>query len=406
MQDYAFDAIVFIHRSQPFHKAHKKIYDRALALGKVIIPVFGSDRKAPSTYNPWTTQERIAMVKSCFDEEDLARVHFTAVCDHPYKNAMWLAEVHTKVREVIDKVYQQHVEWSDYDSSCPKNPKIGIIGYKKDDTSDYLDWFPQWEFIDTASFIKGVSATDIRTSYFREMVHISYEPKYAKFLSSKTFKEVFETNVINWSESVPEPVAKYLELFKTLHPERCQSLASEFLSNLVKKEDKKNYRFPITEQTADAVVIKNGHVLLVRRGLDPGKGQWALPGGYIKEFEEIFDASLRELAEETSINFFHNAAVNKQDQFKKTKQELIKCYVGDHVFAHPKRSTRGRVITSAFHFELPDGGEFPHVKAADDAAAVKWWPVADIYYLREKLFEDHGDIIEFFAFQPTKKWNR
>lgn len=403
MREYVFDAVIFLHRGQPLHKAHKKIYDRALALGRIVIPVFGSHRKAVNTYNPWTTEERISMTKACFDADDLSRLRFTAVCDHPYKNPVWLAEVHTKVREILDKEFPEQIGWSDYDSGTPKTLKIGIIGYKKDDTSAYLDWFPQWEFIDTAEFSKGVSATDIRNSYFMEMLDTTKEDP--KFLNSKTFKKAFERSQnYNWRENVPQPVAAYLEDFRSRHPDRCESLVSEYLSNLKKKFDKENYRYPIIENTADAVVIKNGHVLLVRRGIDPGKGQWALPGGYIKEFEEKFDAALRELIEETSLNLFRQAQMSKSDQYRETRKELAKCYVDDHEFGHPMRSTRGRVITRAFYFELPDGGDFPYIRGTDDAAEAKWFPVADLYYMREQTFEDHLDIIEHFIWQPAKKW--
>jgi len=414
MRDYAFDAIVFLYRGEPLHNAHKKIIDRALALGRHVIAVNGSDKKAVNTYNPWTTAERVEMTRPCFDEEDLSRMTFTAVRDYPYKNPFWLAEVHTKVRAILEKVYPESVGWSDHDSGSPKDLKIGIIGYKKDDTSVYLDWFPQWEFIDTASFSRGVSATDIRNSYFMEMLDNEYfdildlsNPKNKTFLLSETLKEARERAAsYEWRKNVPLQVAAYLEAFKTEHPERCRSLVSEHLHVLQKRFIKGGYPYPIIENTVDSVVTKNAHVLMVRRGEDPGKGQWALPGGYIGEFEDKFDAALRELMEETSIDFFHKEQMTKVKKVALSRRELIACAADDEEFGHPRRSTRGRVITRAFHFELPDLGAFPYIKGADDAAEAKWIPIGDLGYLEEQIFEDHLHIINHFVWKNGKKWRR
>jgi bifunctional NMN adenylyltransferase/nudix hydrolase len=404
MGNYPYDIIVFLHRGQPLHKAHKKIYDRSLALSRHVIPVYGSHRKAPDTYNPWSSKERIEMSKLCFDAEDLERLHYAVVTDHPYKNSVWLAEVHTKVRETIQKLYPEHTGWSDRDIGKNfSNLKIGIIGYNKDDTTDYLTWFPQWEFIDTAEFSHGVSATLIRNSYFMEMVDFgkfTNDVKSKKFLNSKTLKEAIEqASGYNWRKNIPEPVVKYLEDFRVKHPERCENIVSEFVSNLMKKSFKEDYPYPIIENTVDAVVMKNAHVLMVRRGGNPGRGLWALPGGFINEYEDKFDAVIRELKEETNINFFYNQNFTKANQLIKTEEELIKSCVGDNEFGHPRRSTRGRVITRAYHFQLPEGGEFPYVKGGDDAADARWFPVAELFHMREMIFEDHMDIIEFFTWK-------
>ena len=49
------------------------------------------------------------------------------------------------------------------------------------------------------------------------------------------------------------------------------------------------------------VVIKNGNALLIQRGINPGKGLWQIPGGYVEVDEPIHDAVEREVLEEAGV---------------------------------------------------------------------------------------------------------
>ncbi len=50
-----------------------------------------------------------------------------------------------------------------------------------------------------------------------------------------------------------------------------------------------------------AVLIKDGKILLVKRGYPPGKDKWSIPGGVVEAGEDIYSAAVRELKEETGI---------------------------------------------------------------------------------------------------------
>jgi bifunctional NMN adenylyltransferase/nudix hydrolase len=92
-------------------------------------------------------------------------------------------------------------------------------------------------------------------------------------------------------------------------------------------------------------------------------------------------------------------------------------YKMHHEFNHPARSLRcrvtgryGRTVTTAHLFKL-DGvtsrGEsvdsLPKVKADDDLEEVRWFPLNEIPEMRNVLFEDHVDIIEYFVDRMPEK---
>ncbi|MFE2326111.1 NUDIX domain-containing protein [Streptomyces sp. NPDC059385] len=122
--------------------------------------------------------------------------------------------------------------------------------------------------------------------------------------------------------------------------------------------------------TADVVATTpDGHVLLIERGWDPFKGQWALPGGHVDPGETARAAAARELAEEAGV---HAAP-----------EELHQLGVWDE----PNRDPRGRYVTVAYHLEVLPG--LP-IEAGDDATNAQWWPLATLPY---PLAFDHADIL-------------
>jgi len=58
---------------------------------------------------------------------------------------------------------------------------------------------------------------------------------------------------------------------------------------------------PYAVASVGAVLIKNGAILLIKRGYPPREGYWSIPGGVIEPGETIYDAARRELEEETGV---------------------------------------------------------------------------------------------------------
>jgi len=128
--------------------------------------------------------------------------------------------------------------------------------------------------------------------------------------------------------------------------------------------------------TADVVLLarrEDGElcVLLVRRGWEPFKGKWALPGGHVDPGETTFDAAVRELAEETGIRVAGLDAIG--------------------VYATPGRDPRGRYVTFAYTATV--WGPMPEAAAGDDAVDARWWTVDEALYSSEEIAFDHALII-------------
>lgn len=118
------------------------------------------------------------------------------------------------------------------------------------------------------------------------------------------------------------------------------------------------YEYPRPALSADVVAIAGSGearcVLLIRRGEEPFKGQWALPGGFVNEFEPLEDAARRELEEETGL-VIDGALVQ----------------VG--TFGDPGRDPRGWTASAVFAVLLD--GPTPPVKGGDDAGEAAWHPL-------------------------------
>lgn len=126
---------------------------------------------------------------------------------------------------------------------------------------------------------------------------------------------------------------------------------------------------------------------MVRRRAEPGKGLWALPGGFVNQNETLQKACLRELREETKLRI--------------PEPVLLGSLKGKEIFDHPDRSARGRTITHAFYFHF-QSGELPAIKGSDDADKARWIPISDALSMGSRMFEDHLNIIEFFLGQSTQ----
>jgi bifunctional NMN adenylyltransferase/nudix hydrolase len=332
-----YDTLVLIGRFQPFHNAHLEIIKRSTALCNKLIVIMGSANQ-PRTYkNPFNVEERARMIRSATAGLAL-QIVIESNTDTIYNDQAWAVRIQTLVNK--------NIEFGE---------SIAIIGHKKDDSSFYLDMFPQWGY-ENVEEIEPLSAVNIRDLYFKEAVNY-------KFIKGV----------------LPETTYNFLLDFAHTDEYRQIIKEREFVETY--KKQYASLPYPPIFSTADAVVVQSGHVLMIKRRAEPGKGLWALPGGYVNANTDksVEDAAIRELREETKI--------------KVPEPVLRGNIVRAKVFDAIDRSPRGRIITHAFYIQLPDG-ELPKVKGADDAEKARWVPISDVK--SEECFEDHYEILQHF----------
>ncbi len=333
-----YDTLVLIGRFQPLHSAHLEIIKRATALTNQLVIICGS-AKQPRTYkNPFTFDERSRMIRAATAGLSM-RVYVEPNIDTIYNDQAWAV----RVQGIVSKY------------RVLGGAGVGIIGHKKDESSFYLDMFPQWGY-ENVEEIEPLSAVNIRDLYFKRDCNM-------KFIKAV----------------VPETTYDFLNEFKDTAEYEQIIREREFVANY--KKQYASLPYPPIFSTADSVVIQSGHVLMIRRRAEPGKGLWALPGGYVNANTDksVEDAAIRELREETMI--------------KVPAPVLRGSIVRSKVFDAIDRSPRGRIITHAFHIQLPDG-ELPKVKGSDDAEKARWVPIAEVK--SEECFEDHYEILQHF----------
>ena len=330
---------VLIGRFEPFHNGHKSNVMQAFGIAEHVQILIGSSFQPRTIKNPFTFAEREEMICATLGE---GPYNCSAIEDHKYSNDDWICQVQ-------ETIARQHPGVDDKD--------ICILGYDKDDSSWYNHAFPCWTFVPLEGFIE-YGSHPIDSTKIRELM--------------------FEGHMDFIQGAVPAAVFSYLNKF---------AKKAEFATLVEEHEHIKGYKqmwsvapFPPTFFCTDAVVIQGGHILLIRRGHAPGKGLWALPGGFLNPKETTEDCCVRELREETKI--------------KVPEIVLRKSITARELFDAPDRSLRGRTLTHAFLIELDGGdGSLPRVKGSDDADKARWFKLSEVEKMGEVLFEDHKHII-------------
>ena len=404
-----YDIAVIIGRFQPVHKGHMPLFKKANDIADKTVCVIGSADKPSTPKNPFSVNQRANLILDAIKSEWTSWTSFSgypeivSVRDTFYQEQEWLKSVKAAVQPFIDQViadrgenpeikeilekleaispelkteagrqmntylHGQHTPAGDlirrYDELEYRmtRTKIAILGHEKDESSYYMNAFSGWDVVDIGGWVSEfqhdspISASTIRDLWF------SGKLSYAKS---------------NLAESTYQFLLNYKE--------------NDFLNlkedwtfvDLYRNEAQKG-KYPVQFLTTDAVMTYGDEVLLIRRGMAPGKGQWALPGGFKDQNEIFFEACIRELDEETNIDL--------------PKKVIVGSLKEEKIFDHPGRSSRGTTVSMAYKFVLDTSMPRPRVRGGDDAVQAWWFSLTEVEEMRDQIYEDHKDIIDFMT---------
>ncbi len=336
-----YDHAVVIGRFSPCDNGHVERLSKIGGLARRVLILVSDTDKARESRLPWTADEREAMLRAGLGELASGFV-FGRIGDHPYVPAAFAAEV----THQLDVFAQGDIG------------KVCVVSRAVDVRPSALDALPpDWARLTPPAPLDRAAMLD------------------ALYGDAASFAGLVA--------QVPAAVFEWLQAFRAT--DTYAAMAEEHRYVEAYKKSWAVAPYPVVFVATDVLAVQADadgvpHILLVRRGGIPGKGQWAMPGGYLDPAEELIDGALRELREETGLTV--------------SDAEIKACLKRVEVFADPDRASRGRVITHNHHFVLP-AGALPVVEGADDAEHALWLPLGDLAALRDQFFEDHYAMIEY-----------
>lgn len=305
---------IFIGRFQPVHQGHMHAIGIASTQVDQLYVLVGSANQCRSIRNPWTYEEREAMLRKKIHALGMNNVQILPLNDYRYNNSQWMSDVRQTAEQYI--------------MGTPI-----LFGHEKDG-NDYLKWFPEWEY------------RNIEAQY---MIN-----------ASAIRKRMFELN----------------------DPEMPETVRGDYAFYKKEKELFKDYPFPETLNfnCSDAILECQGHILLIKRKFSPGRGAWALPGGFRNQRETFLDCAIRELKEETNVRV--------------PEKVLRGSIVKTELFDDPSRSFGIPRNTLAVHMRINPNPDYslPRANGADDAVECKWVTLTDALNNIE-MYDDHKDIV-------------
>ena len=344
---------VVIGRFNAPHIGHFKLFNEAWKNSDYLIICIGSHNAAKSSKNLLSTKEISDLISLYYCNN--IHIKFCYIQDDLYSDLAWSLQIEKEVNKTIKLLTNEECS-------------VTLHGHHKDFTSDYLNWFPKWQYkeLDSHATEHGIyHATDFRNqvlsfgeydttreTYFKHIIN-KFQPKNIQQAMLNLLLDKCDNGELYWLAEEHNYYKKYKESYSVLP-------------------------YPPVFVTCDSFVYCKGHILVIKRKNSPGKGLLALAGGFIAQNETVKDGIIRELKEETNIDV-------SVEVLKKSMQFI-------RMYDAPTRSLRGRTITHCGFIYL-NLKELPKCVADDDAETANWMPIKDIHTKQNLFFEDHHHII-------------
>lgn len=321
---------VFIGRVTPCHNGHiANIVEGSKIADKVLI-LLGSPNVPQSPTNPFSVDARRRIIDAALKDSGIDYV-VDSVLDTITMDE-WLA----LVKEATMK-YEQ-------------SDSVVFIGCDRDSSTYYISALRSIYDVHTidAVRVEELSATSVRAALHKGDT---------AFVRNNVPAGAFDV-IMSEYQQVKELVAQEISACASYRARRS--------------------KYPVIDVAADSLVICDDHVALIVRGSYPGKGLFALPGGFLEPSEEWEDGAKREMYEETGYSISVPCIMSK-------------------VFSSPNRSSRSRIITQVFMYKIPldENGQKPSIVGSDDATDAIWFPIETLVKPCSKtmFFEDHFTMI-------------
>ena len=323
--------------------AHKSVADKAFEVAEKVLFFLGSANKPRTIENPFSYGERWSMVAANLEQATPTTCRIYPLNDYIYDDERWKKQIDDAVgdEKSVCIIGGAKGEW--YMSLFPEYDHVPLRPYPN----------PRWVFPSLEP--RFINATDVRNAYFLK----GYDE------GNKIIKEL-----------LPEPTMRFLKVWR-------QSKWFGYIQEELKEINKNKEKYGVGPfNTCDNVIVQNNHILLIKRKNHPGKGLYAIPGGFREKDETDLEGSYRELLEETKANISY--------------EQFLEYFVESKIFDHPSRSVAARIITAAHYIHLPWSKRITNVEGADDAASAFWFPIADLESIENLFYDDHIWIINFF----------
>jgi ADP-ribose pyrophosphatase len=332
MADHSFAELTVVSSFQPLNAVEKAAVDLALGRADHVTVVVGSANASRSAHlHPLLAHERVRILEDAWAGEiEAGRLSVETMDDHLYVDILWDNDLRKRV--------------------MARGLRGGIVAVGPVQAGHWRKVLGASRVIDTP--------VPSRTPETR-----------------KALAEWFIDGVPLPEALFPPATIRFMSEFADSEEHAALGEEAQFCAGY--REPYEQLPWPPKFLTSDCLVEHDGRVLLVKRAKAPGKGLWAIPGGFLEEGERLLEAARRELMEEAGVD----AGKLGSGAYLAAKEE----------FDLPQRDGRGRLVTMGYMFRLLS--DRPEAVAADDAEGV-WWASLDGEIDPEQVFADHLGIIE------------
>lgn len=347
-----YDLSIVILRGQIVHNAHIECFKEAFKRSDRVLILVGSSNSPRTIENPFTFAERKVLFDDILNNICGENEHYFIhpINDYILDDQKWVKQIPSAV-----------AHYSNLDNVTISS--VAVIGGAKNEF--YISLLPkEYEIIVPELFVHIVG-------YKKEVIK----------LNATDMRKQYFCNYYEEADKMIEPLVP-VETFKFLQEFRKNKWYGYIAACWGRINDLNKAYGTGPFFTCDNVIMQKDKILLIKRKNHPGKGLWAIVGGYFDNTDfSLVHGSYRELIEETNISI--------------SFEDYQKNIVETRIFDNPKRSLVARLITSASFVILPYDIEYT-IKAADDALEVKWFYIDEIMDMANIMYDDHYEIIRSF----------